>query len=295
MTRKEALQILNLDSGVTQEDIKKAYRTLAFSLHPDLNPDKPDAGKAFQRLNEAYVYLTAAEQPKTRTASGTAPNGGQRRGTAYSQEQQESRKETTQKVRADAFSAYEKARKRFQDAMNGSRGRAPDDASTAASSTAQSEHIRNRERDEVLQDLLRDPFARRVFEDIYSQIRQDTNRKKPSPSGTVNRHNKSRQAVSGGGQATQEPGVIEKTTENVSAWLRRQIDEEQTVHFSGRLAPGMRIRLQIEHGLFGKSQTIELTLPLEFEPGKPIRLKGMGKQIGKWRGDLYLKIFGSAS
>ncbi|MDL2209887.1 hypothetical protein LJC26_03680, partial [Desulfovibrio sp. OttesenSCG-928-O18] len=87
-----------------------------------------------------------------------------------------------------------------------------------------------------------------------------------------------------------EPGFLEKTADNVSDWLRRQIDDEQTVSFAGPLTPGKRIRLQIHHGVFGKSQTIELTLPREFEPGRPIRLKGLGKRIGKWRGDLYLRI-----
>jgi molecular chaperone DnaJ len=295
MTRKEALQIVHLDSGATPEDVKKAYRALAFSLHPDLNPDNPDAGKAFQRLNEAYVCLTAAES-RAGTAADAVRNRGQRRGTPAREHKEgpkkgreEGRKEASEKARADAFSAYEKAGKRFRDAANGMRGAAPDNAS------ARPDNGRGKDRDEVLRDLLRDPFARRVFEDIYSQIRQDAERKSPPPPGAGGRNGKAGTAASRRTQAHTEPGVIEKTAENVSAWLRRQIDEEQTVRFAGRLSPGKRIRLQIEHGLFGKSQTIELTLPPEFEPGKPVRLKGLGKQIGKWKGDLYLKILGSTS
>jgi hypothetical protein len=98
--------------------------------------------------------------------------------------------------------------------------------------------------------------------------------------------------AAGGGKAAPapEPGLFERTADNVSGWFRRQIDEEQTVRVAGPLVPGKRLRLQIHQGVFGESHTIELALPPEFEPGRPIRLKGMGKRIGKWHGDLYLRI-----
>ena len=285
MTRKEALNILGLASGATQEDIKKAYRQHAFSLHPDLNPDNPDASTAFRNLNEAYVFLTTPENG-ARSAAEAVRARGRRAGSAQSQ--------SSEKTRSDAFSAYEKAKQRFREAT----GSKPASEARQEASASQSRPL---DRDEVLRDILRDPFARRVFEDIYSQIRQDAKRKSPSsaqrsaktdaPPGTAGKHRAMppRQAPMKDG----DPGVLGKTADTVSAWIRRQIDEEQTVRFAGELVPGKRIRLQIEHGLFGKSQAVELTLPPGFTPGKPIRLKGMGKRIGKWKGDLYLKIEGS--
>ena len=54
--------------------------------------------------------------------------------------------------------------------------------------------------------------------------------------------------------------------------------------------PGAKVRLEIRHGLTGEPQAVELTLPPEFMPGKAMRLKGMGKRLGSWRGDLYVRI-----
>lgn len=271
MTRKQALAILGLTEAAEAEAVKHAYRKLAFDLHPDLHPENPNAGKDFQRLNEAYVLLTTPEPPRAqRAAWGRRGAAGQ---TA----------EATEKARAEAQQAYARARKRFDEEQAGG------GAGTARESAAQgagTEKTREMKRDDVLRDLLRDPFARRVFEDIYSQIREESARKQAAADrarGTPGGSSRMR-------KAEPEPGFLGKTADNVSDWLRRQIDEEQTVRFAGALTPGKRVRLQIHHGVFGKSQTIELTLPPEFEPGRPIRLKGLGKRIGKWHGDLYLRI-----
>jgi len=264
MTRKQALTILGLKEGAEAEEIKRSYRKRAFALHPDLHPDNLNAGKDFQQLNEAYVLLISPEPPKA-----------QRQGRGRADQAQ-----ATEKARAEAQKAYARARRRFQEEE--ANGGAEQTRESAGGSGAGAEKTRGMKRDEVLRDLLRDPFARRVFEDIYCQIREESARKRDAADRT---RTASRTCKPG-------PGLLEKAADNVSDWLRRQIDEEQTVRFAGLLTPGKRIRLQIHHGVFGKSQTIELTLPPEFEPGRAIRLKGMGKHIGKWRGDLYLRILG---
>ena len=79
----------------------------------------------------------------------------------------------------------------------------------------------------------------------------------------------------------------------VSGWFRKQIDDEQTLRLpSANLVPGAKVRLEIRHGLGGESEVVEITLPPEFAPGKSVRLKGMGRRLGKWRGDLYVRIEG---
>lgn len=257
MTRRQALARLGLIEGASAEEIKSAYRKLAFDLHPDLHPENASASREFQFLNEAYVLLTAPEQAGARQRRPSRP---------------QERAAATEKARAEAQRAYERAKKRFheeeQAAKSGKKTEKPaDDAGP------KQEKTREMKREEVLRDLLRDPFARRVFEDIYNQIKQEAASRRTSAHDMA-----------------AEPGLLERTADNVSGWLRRQIDEEQTVRVAGPLTPGKRIRLQIHSGIFGKSQVIEMTLPPLFEPGSPIRLKGLGKRIGNWRGDLYLRI-----
>ncbi|MDR1359646.1 MAG: DnaJ domain-containing protein, partial [Deltaproteobacteria bacterium] len=60
MILKECYKVLGLPEDALLVDLKSAYRRLAFALHPDLNPDVPDAASRFQELNEAYVTLSQA-------------------------------------------------------------------------------------------------------------------------------------------------------------------------------------------------------------------------------------------
>lgn len=54
----DPFQILDIDSGATPRDIKKAYRKLSLEKHPDRNPDNPLAVQEFIRLTKAYNILT---------------------------------------------------------------------------------------------------------------------------------------------------------------------------------------------------------------------------------------------
>ena len=57
---------LDLNGFTSKEDVKKAYQMLAFSSHPDRNPNIPDIEKKFDEVNKAYrvlwEYCQAAEQ-----------------------------------------------------------------------------------------------------------------------------------------------------------------------------------------------------------------------------------------
>ena len=45
------------DDFATKNEVKKVYRKLAFSFHPDRNPDTPGTEKEFDELNKAYRIL----------------------------------------------------------------------------------------------------------------------------------------------------------------------------------------------------------------------------------------------
>ena len=56
--------LLGLPKTASEDDIKKAYRKLARKLHPDLNPNDPEANKKFQQINEANEVLSDPEKRK---------------------------------------------------------------------------------------------------------------------------------------------------------------------------------------------------------------------------------------
>ena len=53
---------LGLDNHATEAEIKKAYRTLAMTCHPDKNPDDPSAKEKFHSISEAYSTLSDPEK-----------------------------------------------------------------------------------------------------------------------------------------------------------------------------------------------------------------------------------------
>ena len=58
---EEALRLFELDLPVTPGEIRRKYRALAMSYHPDRNPNNPTAGKQMKELNWAFQVLTGVE------------------------------------------------------------------------------------------------------------------------------------------------------------------------------------------------------------------------------------------
>jgi DnaJ family protein C protein 17 len=50
--------ILNVSSSATKEEITKAYRKRVFQVHPDKNPDLPNAKNLFNDVQKAYEVLS---------------------------------------------------------------------------------------------------------------------------------------------------------------------------------------------------------------------------------------------
>ena len=55
---------LSLSKDASDKEIKKAFRKLARTFHPDNNPDDAAAEARFKEINEAYETLSDAEERK---------------------------------------------------------------------------------------------------------------------------------------------------------------------------------------------------------------------------------------
>lgn len=285
---KECYDILQLQKGADLQAVKSAYRKRAFELHPDLNPGNQEASHQFQLLNEAYVALSAmlkpaeeAKQKAQKTANeNTRDNTSYRTtagaGTRSQTDEQKNAQTEREKTRAQAAYAEQ----------------------------------------DVLRDLLNDPFARRVFEDIYSELakqqpppKQDQATGQSAKKTAENQDKTADEATRQSSQAENKPKtenparpfvnkfpLWERGKEKgfkgaVKDWLRKQIDDEQTLRMpASGLGPGRKIRFHIRKGISDEVQSVEVTLPKDFVVGKPMRLRGLGKRVGPWQGDLYLTI-----
>ena len=77
--KRDYYEVLGVNKGASEAEIKSAYRKMAKKYHPDLNPGDAEAEKNFKEVSEAYEILSDADKKQRYDAYGHAgvdPNYG---------------------------------------------------------------------------------------------------------------------------------------------------------------------------------------------------------------------------
>ena len=76
--KRDYYEVLGLQKGASEDEIKKAFRKMAMKYHPDKNPGNKEAEEKFKEVNEAYSVLSDPDKKSKYDRFGHAgvdPNG----------------------------------------------------------------------------------------------------------------------------------------------------------------------------------------------------------------------------
>lgn len=72
---QDPYKVLGVSPDATDEEIKKAYRTLTKRYHPDLNPGDAEAARKMNEINAAYDQIKSGEARAAYAQGGSAAQG----------------------------------------------------------------------------------------------------------------------------------------------------------------------------------------------------------------------------
>ena len=255
MDIRRCYAILELSERAGPDELKRSYRRLAFACHPDLHPHDPEAAEKFHRLNEAYVTLL--EHLESSEDRGPASRAGR--------------------------AAQSRSQPRSDESTRTSQGGAKRSGAASRKSGRGSAF----RQEEILKNILKDPFAKQVFEEIFRTVKRG---KTDVPSKADHERSRKGLCLSLGSKSVEldlsrlSPGRLKK-------WLHAQLDHEQTLYLPpSRLLPGTTLSITVRRGLRDGSESVKTTIPPDYTAGRPLRLKGLGRRLGPWAGDLYLRL-----
>src|SRR3977135_2437702 len=83
MAKDNYYELLGVEKGVSEEDLKKAYRKKAVQYHPDKNPGNKEAEEMFKKVSHAYEVLNDSDKraaydrygPAAFEGAGAGPRG----------------------------------------------------------------------------------------------------------------------------------------------------------------------------------------------------------------------------
>ncbi len=77
MTKRDYYEVLGVDKGASETEVKRAYRRMAVKFHPDKNPGDTEAEEKFKEAAEAYSVLSDAQKRNRYDRFGHQGLGGQ--------------------------------------------------------------------------------------------------------------------------------------------------------------------------------------------------------------------------
>ena len=76
MAKRDYYEVLGIDRSASEAELKRAFKKLARTYHPDVNPGDARAEERFKEISEAYAVLSDPEKRRKYDAMGHAAFGG---------------------------------------------------------------------------------------------------------------------------------------------------------------------------------------------------------------------------